>query len=129
MTLSVLWQKCDETKCLKWIGKGGEISFNHDKSGNSCFWCSKKGWIIVFKWSIIFTICLFFIGEEVKPFSPGEAKEIVMSLQEPAVFYNMAFDWPALHWNATYLAKLLAGKRIRFRVGTKDTGTGRRVNV
>ncbi|XP_015266356.1 PREDICTED: HSPB1-associated protein 1 isoform X2 [Gekko japonicus] len=46
-----------------------------------------------------------------------------MSLKEPAVFYNMAFDWPALHWNATYLAKLLAGKRIRFRVGMKDMGT------
>nr|XP_056717416.1 HSPB1-associated protein 1 [Euleptes europaea] len=46
-----------------------------------------------------------------------------MSLQEPAVFYNMAFDWPALQWNVTYLAKLLAGKRILFRVGLKDLGT------
>ncbi|XP_054828373.1 HSPB1-associated protein 1 isoform X2 [Eublepharis macularius] len=62
-------------------------------------------------------------GEVVKPFTPEEAKEIVMSMQKPAVFYNMASDWPALHWNVTYLAKLLTGKRILFRVGMKDTGT------
>ncbi|XP_077176590.1 HSPB1-associated protein 1 isoform X2 [Paroedura picta] len=62
-------------------------------------------------------------GEEVKAFTPVEAKEIVMSLQEPAVFCNMAFEWPALHWNATYLAKLLSGKSIPFRIGMKDMGT------
>ncbi|XP_060118159.1 HSPB1-associated protein 1 isoform X2 [Heteronotia binoei] len=69
------------------------------------------------------TLALSQPGEEVKPFTPGEAKEIVMSLQEPAVFCNMACDWPALHWNVTYLAKLLAGKRILFRMGMKDMGT------
>ncbi|XP_053259768.1 HSPB1-associated protein 1 isoform X3 [Podarcis raffonei] len=62
-------------------------------------------------------------GGDVKPFTPEEAREIVMSLQKPAVFCNMAFDWPALHWHAIYLAKLLAGKRMRFRIGMKDTGT------
>ncbi|XP_062972753.1 HSPB1-associated protein 1 isoform X2 [Elgaria multicarinata webbii] len=46
-----------------------------------------------------------------------------MSLQKPAVFCNMAFDWPVLHWNVTYLAKLLAGKRIHFRFGKKDMDT------
>ncbi|XP_066488498.1 HSPB1-associated protein 1 isoform X2 [Tiliqua scincoides] len=46
-----------------------------------------------------------------------------MSLQNPAVFCDMAFDWPALRWNATYLAELLAGKKIRFRMGTKGVGT------
>ncbi|XP_028599081.2 HSPB1-associated protein 1 isoform X1 [Podarcis muralis] len=60
-------------------------------------------------------------GGDVKPFTPEEAREIVMSLQKPAVFCNMAFDWPALNWNAIYLAKLLAGKRMRFRIGMKDT--------
>ncbi|XP_034984810.1 HSPB1-associated protein 1 isoform X2 [Zootoca vivipara] len=62
-------------------------------------------------------------GGDVKPFTPEEAREIVMSLQKPAVFCNMAFDWPALHWNAIHLAKLLAGKRMCFRIGMKDMGT------
>lgn len=106
-----------------------KISLNQDKFSNSCFWCSRRWRLIVLRWLITFPICFFFVGEEVKPFTPVEAKEIVMSLQEPAVFYNMAFDWPALHWDATCLGKLFAGKRIPFRVGMKDTGTGRRANV
>ncbi|NXK28824.1 HBAP1 protein, partial [Arenaria interpres] len=58
-------------------------------------------------------------GEDVKPFTPGKAKEIVMSLQQPAVFCNMVGDWPALHWNAKYLSALLDGKTIQFRLGLK----------
>ncbi|XP_007437245.1 HSPB1-associated protein 1 isoform X1 [Python bivittatus] len=60
-------------------------------------------------------------GEQVKPFTPEEAKGIVMTLQKPAVFHNMTFDWPVLHWNVTHLAGLLAGKKILFRIGRKDT--------
>ncbi|XP_063144866.1 HSPB1-associated protein 1 isoform X2 [Candoia aspera] len=44
-----------------------------------------------------------------------------MTLQKPAVFSNMTFDWPVLHWNVTHLASLLAGKKILFRIGRKDT--------
>ncbi|XP_070586309.1 HSPB1-associated protein 1 isoform X1 [Erythrolamprus reginae] len=62
-------------------------------------------------------------GEQVKPFTPEEAKEIVMTLQKPVIFSNMTFNWLALHWNVTHLASLLAGKKIRFRIGRKDTGT------
>ncbi|XP_061465093.1 HSPB1-associated protein 1 isoform X2 [Rhineura floridana] len=62
-------------------------------------------------------------GDDVKPFTPEQVKEILMSLQKPAVFCNMAFDWPALHWNVTCLAKLLSGKRILFRIGRKDIDT------
>ncbi|KAM6396337.1 HSPB1-associated protein 1 isoform 2-T2 [Pluvialis apricaria] len=58
-------------------------------------------------------------GEDVKPFTPGKAKEIVMSLQHPAVFCNMVGDWPALHWNAKYLSAVLDGKTIQFRLGLK----------
>ncbi|XP_076199084.1 HSPB1-associated protein 1 isoform X2 [Aptenodytes patagonicus] len=58
-------------------------------------------------------------GEDVKPFTPGKAKEIVMSLQRPAVFCNMVGDWPALHWNAKYLSAVLDGKTIQFRLGLK----------
>ncbi|XP_074949138.1 HSPB1-associated protein 1 isoform X1 [Phalacrocorax aristotelis] len=58
-------------------------------------------------------------GEDVKPFTPGRAKEIVMSLQQPAVFCNMVDDWPALYWNAKYLSALLDGKMIQFRLGLK----------
>ncbi|XP_051841377.1 HSPB1-associated protein 1 isoform X3 [Antechinus flavipes] len=62
-------------------------------------------------------------GEVVKPFTPEKAKEIIMSLQQPAIFCNMVFDWPAQHWNAKYLSKLLCGKQIRFRMGMKKIDT------
>ncbi|KAM5281103.1 HSPB1-associated protein 1 [Ctenodactylus gundi] len=64
-----------------------------------------------------------FIGEHVKPFTPEKAKEMIMSLQQPAVFYNMASDWPAQHWTAEHLSELLRGKQIRFRMGVRSTGT------
>ncbi|KAM6223948.1 HSPB1-associated protein 1 [Rhynchocyon petersi] len=62
--------------------------------------------------------------EHVKPFPPEKAKEIILSLQQPAVFCNMVFDWPARHWNAEHLSKVLHGKQIRFRMGLKSTDTG-----
>ncbi|XP_051480199.1 HSPB1-associated protein 1 isoform X2 [Apus apus] len=58
-------------------------------------------------------------GEDVKPFTPEKTKEIVMSLQQPAVFCNMVGDWPALHWNAKHLSAVLGGKKIQFRIGLK----------
>ncbi|XP_008706378.1 HSPB1-associated protein 1 [Ursus maritimus] len=63
-------------------------------------------------------------GEHVKPFTPEKAKEIIMSLQQPAVFCNMAFDWPAQHWTVNHLSEVLRGKQIRFRMGMKRTDTG-----
>ncbi|XP_050773045.1 HSPB1-associated protein 1 isoform X2 [Gopherus flavomarginatus] len=62
-------------------------------------------------------------GEDVKPFTPEKAKEIVMSLQQPAVFCNMVFDWPVLHWNTKYLSEVLDGRTIRFRMGMKKRDT------
>lgn len=64
-------------------------------------------------------------GKYVKPFTPEKAKELIMSLQQPAVFCNMVFDWPAQHWTAKHLSEVLQGKQIRFRMGMKSTGTGR----
>ncbi|XP_061226084.1 HSPB1-associated protein 1 isoform X1 [Neopsephotus bourkii] len=61
-------------------------------------------------------------GEDVKPFTPEKTKEIVMSLQQPAVFCNMVGDWPALHWNAKYLSAVLNGKTIQFRLSLKTIG-------
>ncbi|XP_034641109.1 HSPB1-associated protein 1 isoform X3 [Trachemys scripta elegans] len=58
-------------------------------------------------------------GEDIKPFTPEKAKEIVMCLQQPAVFCNMVFDWPVLYWNAKYLSEVLDGRTIRFRMGMK----------
>ncbi|XP_074857161.1 HSPB1-associated protein 1 isoform X2 [Carettochelys insculpta] len=46
-----------------------------------------------------------------------------MCLQQPAVFCNMVFNWPVLHWNAKYLSELLDGKTIQFRMGTKEADT------
>lgn len=65
-----------------------------------------------------------YIGEDVKPFTPEKTKEIVMSLQQPAVFCNMVGDWPALHWNAKYLSAVLDGKTIQFRLGLKTVDLG-----
>uniref|UniRef100_A0A8D0KH19 HSPB1-associated protein 1 n=1 Tax=Sus scrofa TaxID=9823 RepID=A0A8D0KH19_PIG len=62
-------------------------------------------------------------GKHVKPFTPEKAKELIMSLQQPAVFCNMVFDWPAQHWTAKHLSEVLQGKQIRFRMGMKSTGT------
>ncbi|XP_023558064.1 HSPB1-associated protein 1 isoform X2 [Octodon degus] len=62
-------------------------------------------------------------GEYVKPFTPEKAKDIIMSLQQPAVFCNMVSDWPARHWTAEHLSEVLSGKRIRFRMGMKSTDT------
>ncbi|XP_049734092.1 HSPB1-associated protein 1 [Elephas maximus indicus] len=62
-------------------------------------------------------------GERVKPFTPEKAKEIIMSLQQPAIFCNMVFDWPARHWNAKHLSEVLHGKQIRFRMGRRNTDT------
>nr|XP_045003524.1 HSPB1-associated protein 1 [Jaculus jaculus] len=62
-------------------------------------------------------------GGHGKPFTPEKAREIIMSLQRPAVFCNMVYDWPARHWTAQYLAGVLQGKQIRFRMGLKSTDT------
>ncbi|XP_075821374.1 HSPB1-associated protein 1 isoform X3 [Microtus pennsylvanicus] len=62
-------------------------------------------------------------GECVKPFTPEKAKEIIMSLQQPAIFCNMVFDWPAQHWTAKHLSEVLQGKQIRFRMGLRSTDT------
>lgn len=58
-------------------------------------------------------------GEDVKPFTPEKTREIVMSLQQPAVFCNMVGDWPALHWDVKHLSAMLDGKTIQFRIGLK----------
>ncbi|XP_036739383.2 HSPB1-associated protein 1 isoform X3 [Manis pentadactyla] len=62
-------------------------------------------------------------GKRVKPFTPEKAKEIIMSLQLPAIFCNMVSDWPAQHWTAKHLSEVLRGKKIRFRMGMKSRGT------
>ncbi|KAM6986614.1 HSPB1-associated protein 1 homolog [Aplochiton taeniatus] len=54
-----------------------------------------------------------------KPFGTAEAQKILSSLQRPAVFLNMACDWPVLQWSATHLSYCLGGKAIRFRLGKR----------
>lgn len=69
------------------------------------------------------------LGECVKPFTPEKAKEIIMSLQQPAIFCNMVFDWPAQHWTAEHLSRVLQGKQIRFRMGLRSTDTGSKLSL
>ncbi|KAK6485289.1 HSPB1-associated protein 1-like protein isoform X1 [Huso huso] len=56
-----------------------------------------------------------------KPYSPEEARGIVGSLKQPAVFCNMACDWPALKWSVEYLSSVLEDKPLRFRIGKRQT--------
>ena len=56
----------------------------------------------------------------VKPFSPAEARMIQDGLQQPAVFLNMASDWPVCNWSVDQLAVSLGDKLIRFRLGRKE---------
>lgn len=74
--------------------------------------------------SSLYSCFFLYIGEDVKPFTPEKTKEIVMSLQQPAVFCDMVGDWPALHWNAKYLSAVLDGKTIQFRLGLKTVDLG-----
>lgn len=68
-------------------------------------------------------------GEDVKPFTPEKTREIVMSLQQPAVFCNMVGDWPALHWDVKHLSAMLDGKTIQFRIGLKAMDLGQSTPV
>lgn len=74
--------------------------------------------------SSLYSCFLFYVGEDVKPFTPEKAKELVMALQQPAVFCNMVGDWPALRWNAEHLSAVLDGKTIQFRLGLKTVDLG-----
>ncbi|XP_040858904.1 HSPB1-associated protein 1 isoform X2 [Ochotona curzoniae] len=60
-------------------------------------------------------------GEHIKPFTPEKAKEVMMSLQQPAVFCNMVLDWPSRHWTAEHLSDVLRDKQICFRMGLQST--------
>ncbi|KAM8934057.1 HSPB1-associated protein 1 [Pelodytes ibericus] len=56
-----------------------------------------------------------------KPFTPQEAREIVLALRQPAVFTEMVGDWPALRWTAHYLSSILEENPLRFRIGRKTS--------
>ncbi|XP_028846595.1 HSPB1-associated protein 1 homolog [Denticeps clupeoides] len=58
-----------------------------------------------------------------KPFSPEEARGIVESLQQPAVFLDMTGDWPGLSWTADNLRLFLGDRTLRFRMGRRQTDT------
>eukprot|EP00066_Takifugu_rubripes_P022207 XP_011611473.1 PREDICTED: HSPB1-associated protein 1 [Takifugu rubripes] len=59
-----------------------------------------------------------------KPFSPDEIQKILLHLQQPAVFMNMALDWPVLQWTAENLSARLGDTPVRFRLARKE-GTNR----
>lgn len=59
-------------------------------------------------------------SDSLKPFSPDEIQEILLHLQQPAVFMNMTLDWPVLLWTADNLSACLGDKLIRFRLARKE---------
>uniref|UniRef100_A0A4W3JSF5 Hspb associated protein 1 n=1 Tax=Callorhinchus milii TaxID=7868 RepID=A0A4W3JSF5_CALMI len=66
-----------------------------------------------------FNTALFTSSRNTKPFKPEEARNIVESLQKPAVFCNMVSDWPARQWDVQRLSEILDGKPIEFRIGRR----------
>ncbi|KAG8432143.1 hypothetical protein GDO86_016685, partial [Hymenochirus boettgeri] len=58
-----------------------------------------------------------------KPFTPEQAKELLLNLNQPSVFNHMVSDWPALEWKLTYLSDILKDKQLRFRIGKKKLET------
>ncbi|XP_063285260.1 HSPB1-associated protein 1 isoform X1 [Pelobates fuscus] len=58
-------------------------------------------------------------GTGVKPFTPQEAREIIQTLRQPAVFTDMVGDWPAMRWTSVYLSSLLGENLLRFRIGRR----------
>ncbi|XP_048834876.1 HSPB1-associated protein 1 homolog isoform X3 [Brienomyrus brachyistius] len=57
---------------------------------------------------------------EPKPFTPEEARQILESLEKPAVFLDMTAGWPSLGWTAEHLAHVLGEKTVQFRVGKRQ---------
>lgn len=64
-------------------------------------------------------------SDSLKPFSPDEIQEILLHLQQPAVFKNMTLDWPVLQWTAENLSACLGDKPIRFRLARKEGTNGK----
>ncbi|KAM4626161.1 HSPB1-associated protein 1 [Discoglossus pictus] len=62
-------------------------------------------------------------GPIFKPFTPPQAKDIILSLDRPSVFLNMVCDWPALLWKVSYLSCALEEEPLRFRIGQKRLDT------
>ncbi|KAM4697931.1 HSPB1-associated protein 1 [Rhinophrynus dorsalis] len=62
-------------------------------------------------------------GPALKPFTPQQAREIILTLHQPAVFTHMVSDWPASRWKVGYLSNILQDDRLRFRIGKKKSGT------
>ncbi|KAM9305732.1 HSPB1-associated protein 1 [Gastrophryne carolinensis] len=62
-------------------------------------------------------------GSRKKPFTPQEVREIVFGLDRPAIFLDMADDWPALRWSAARLSDILREKSLRFRIGKRKVST------
>ncbi|KAL6100350.1 hspbap1 [Pungitius sinensis] len=55
-----------------------------------------------------------------KPFGPEETRRLLLRLQTPAVFPDMAAGWPALLWTAERLSRCLGDQVVQFRLGRKE---------
>ncbi|XP_075685158.1 HSPB1-associated protein 1 isoform X2 [Rhinoderma darwinii] len=58
-----------------------------------------------------------------KPFTPQEARDLILGVARPAVFLNMTDDWPASRWTLTRLCDVLQEQTLRFRIGRRKMDT------
>ncbi|KAM4024251.1 HSPB1-associated protein 1 [Anomaloglossus baeobatrachus] len=58
-----------------------------------------------------------------KPFTPREARDLILGATCPAVVLGMAGDWPASRWTLPRLCDLLQEQTLRFRIGKRKVET------
>eukprot|EP00079_Xenopus_tropicalis_P031827 XP_017945598.1 PREDICTED: HSPB1-associated protein 1 [Xenopus tropicalis] len=63
-------------------------------------------------------------GHLPKPFTPQQARDLILNLTQPVVFHHMVSDWPASAWNVGYLSSVLSENPLCFRIGKKALDTG-----
>ncbi|KAE8581662.1 hypothetical protein XENTR_v10024884 [Xenopus tropicalis] len=62
-------------------------------------------------------------GHLPKPFTPQQARDLILNLTQPVVFHHMVSDWPASAWNVGYLSSVLSENPLCFRIGKKALDT------
>ncbi|XP_056392519.1 HSPB1-associated protein 1 isoform X2 [Hyla sarda] len=58
-----------------------------------------------------------------KPFTPQEARDVVLGATLPVVFLGMTDDWPASRWTLPRLCDMLQEQTLKFRIGKRKADT------
>ncbi|KAM3917224.1 HSPB1-associated protein 1 [Leptodactylus fuscus] len=58
-----------------------------------------------------------------KPFTPQEARDLILGAPRPLVFLNMTDDWPVSRWTLARLCDVLKEQTLKFRIGKRKVDT------